>query len=122
MNQINDYALIAALVLTICFMSYYILGESVRQALFVNMGISPQMDRNKAHGTAWVKTVDGGIVKRHFLVDKPERLIRPRFFIVRDMFQQLAKMNMYPDTLEIKVGGVHRVYKFGQIRPILIHS
>ncbi len=113
------YGILGFVAVLIC---WSILAEPIRNELYVNMGISADMDKHKAHGSVWVKTVDGGIVKRYFLVDKPEKLEKPRWFIVRDMFHQISQMNLHPDTIEIKLAGKTLIYRLGKRRPVVVHT
>ena len=85
----------------------------------VQVGINPDMAKNKCHGVAWVEGEDGGVSKQPFIVDKPDRLKNPNSLTINAMFQQVSKMGMIPRHLEILVDQKITVYQFGRRKPIV---
>ena len=98
------------------------LNELFPIAQTVNIGLSPDIAKDKRHGVAWVECVNGGVTQQSFLADKPERLVNPSMFVIRSMFHQIAKMGLYPRHLEIMINNKRTVYQFGRRRPILTQS
>lgn len=85
----------------------------------VAVGVSESMDTSQRHGNAWVE-VDGAIVQRRFMVDKPHLLEDPNRFQIKDIFSQLNAMGLNLKSLEILVGDKVRVYHPDQTRPVLV--
>jgi len=108
------------LLLVMALYLWSLMAEPLNKELCVSLGISETMDKHKSHGTVWIRAADGGMVKRYFLVDKPERLIKPRRYAIKDMFDQLIQMNYHPDTIEIHQPKQTLVYRYGQSRPMVL--
>ena len=88
----------------------------------VQIGISETMDKTKRHGVVYVADGQGGMVRRSFLADRPERLNHPHDAMLRNMFYQVAKMGFNPQQIEILVNKKVQLYKYdnGAIRRITL--
>lgn len=87
----------------------------------VAVGVSEMLDAGKRHGNAWVE-LNGVVVQRRFMVDKPHLLEDPNRFQIKDIFNQLHAMGFKLTSLEILVGDKVRVYHPGQTRPVLVDA
>lgn len=85
----------------------------------VAIGVSEHLGAYERHGNAWVE-VDGVLVQRRFIVDKPHLLEDPNRFQIKDIFSQLQAMGFELKSLEVLVGDKVRVYRPGQTRPVLV--
>lgn len=98
----------------------FILYEAGKEKFLVNIGLSTDIDKKKRHGMAWVKTADGGMVNIPFLADRPENLTNPTKFTVRDIFMQINKMGMCPQSIEVTIGGNTKVYRAPESEVLLL--
>ena len=88
----------------------------------VCIGLSPDLSRGKRHGVVWVHAANGGVVQQSFLADRPEHLVNPSRGTIRSIFNQLIKMGLYPENIELLVAGQTVVYKYGKTKPIFIQT
>lgn len=85
----------------------------------INIGFVPNIAPEKQHGVAWIKEPGKGMASRPFMVDRPGLLENPSFWVVDQLFDQIAKLGYFPDKIELITGDEYRVYEFGKVRPIL---
>ncbi len=82
------------------------------------IGVNRTMDKKQRHGVIWVNEPNDVVASYPFWVDRPEALVKPNFFTIHSLFEQITKMSYDVTHLEIVHGGKVRVYKYGQKRPI----
>ena len=116
MNSFTFNMLFACTLMALVLAIIFVILDVTKKVVLI--GLSPDMALSKRHGIAWVKSIDGGIVQQSFLADRPEYLVKPSWLTVRSMFEQLTKMGLYPENLELLVGNKVIVYKFGNMFPI----
>lgn len=88
----------------------------------VSIGMNPHLKKRDCHGIAHIRGEDGSYTQKAFVVCDSSKLINPSMFAIRSMFHQIARMGMYPMTLELLVGGYVKVYSVDRYRPILVQK
>lgn len=77
----------------------------------VNIGLSSGLSLHDRHGLVHLRTTDGKFATCAFQADKPEHLVNPSASTVETLFDQVEKMGMAMDGIEIKLQGSLRVYR-----------
>lgn len=88
----------------------------------LQVGISTTMDKTRRHGVFWVKTVEGGVVQRSFILEDPKPLENPSRRVLRTLTNQVLQMGFQPQHIEITVAGKTMVYATDSRIPRLIHT
>jgi hypothetical protein len=70
----------------------------------VQVGVNPDMDPRKSHGSAKVFDSKGTATPVFFTVDHPKRLRRPTTDQVRDIFKQFGQLGVFPSSIVIATG------------------
>lgn len=95
----------------------YVLLDGTRPQ--VRVGISEHLCKNLRHGVFWVRTEEGGLVQRPFLVSDERILRTPSTRVLRSLTNQARRMGFQPDHIEITVDGKTMVYSTQTPRPTL---
>jgi hypothetical protein len=82
----------------------------------VQVSIFENTDPKKSHGNVWVKTPNG-LEMRRMVVDKPRHLKRHDADVIEGIYEQMEKMGLDVEHVEIRTRHVHRVYRHGSRRP-----
>jgi len=76
--------------------------QAMREAFHVNVSLS--FNRNiQSHGVIYV-ALEKGVYPMQLLVDKPEFLVRPNRFVLRQVFAEVERMGFVPVSLTTKFG------------------
>ena len=85
------------------------------------IGLNPDATKETRHGIATIRRLEGGnVFKVPFVVDKPEKLNAPGFWLIDSMYEQILKMGYEPVNLEFTNKRETRVYAAGKVRPIMV--
>ena len=85
----------------------------------INIGFVPDINPKYQHGVAWMKDAANGMFSKPFTVDRPDMLLTPTYYVVDQLFQQIAKLGFFPDKIELIANDEYLVYQFGKMNPIL---
>lgn len=89
----------------------------------INVGVSVEASKEKRNGLAHLRPVNGGnTFTMPFVVDKPELLNKPSFWLIESMYEQFFKMGYEPVNLEIESDTHRLVYQLGKLKPILVQA
>ncbi|WP_144106587.1 hypothetical protein [Paraburkholderia sp. BCC1886] len=77
----------------------------------VHVGICPDMDPKKSHGSITVKRPGGAVEIVHFTVDRPNILKRPTLNVISDMYEQFKCLGFLPEAIEVRLGKQVNVYE-----------
>lgn len=83
-----------------------------KKKLPINIGVGDNIDPKKRDGVIWC-TADNGITTKSFIVDKPELLVTHEPHIIESIFEQVLKLGLLPQYIEVFSNGYCRMYKYG---------
>jgi len=97
----------------------YVLAEFGIYENSVCLGFCGDLHPEKVHGVARVHLIDKGSMIIPFTVDKPSALDHPSASILLSLFNQLSKLGMCPQSIELRTDMKTRVFVPNRTKPII---
>jgi len=85
----------------------------------VNLSFVENVNPDKTQGNVWIKT-NRGLEMRRMVIDKPRHLRRHDDGVTQMLFNQVERLGFELDHMEIKTPTERRVYRAGQVAPVVI--
>lgn len=85
----------------------------------IQVFMNPHMSEKHRQGVAFFETPNG-LAQMGFKVNRARLLNNPKPEVVNELFEQLLRMGLFPDHLEIHTQELRRVYHYGKDEPSLV--
>lgn len=84
--------------------------------------VMPYLRTKRRHGVMWMPASDGRRLPYSFIVDRPELLVNPRLWVLRELVRQARQQGYNPIQLDVEILSQSRHYRIEDGEPRLLGS